>query len=318
MTARFSGTSGVNPPPLAHWKSDARLLLARIRRARRLDLRVARALGRPLPDRLYLQLGHLFYFGRWPDFEHPRTLNEHIIGYLLRCRDPLLQMAADKMRARRYIAECAGAQYLVPLLGAWRRAQDVPLESLQRPYVLKPSAASGMVLFVREGDALDAEVVRARLRRWLRVDYSRYLREWMYHDLPQTIMAERMLGGPDGALPADYKLWVIGGRVRFIHVDRGRFAHHTRNLYLPDWRPAPARLSKENHPPDPRPAQLEKMVALAERLAEPFEFLRVDCYLVDDLLFIGELTSSPGAGFERFIPESFALELGRCWRRRAS
>jgi hypothetical protein len=122
-----------------------------------------------------------------------------------------------------------------------------------------------------------------------------------------------MLG--DGReLPADYKLYVIGGQVRFIQVDRGRFGRHTRNLYDPQWRLLKERLTLPNHAPDPRPSRLEEMIDITLRLAEPFEFLRVDCYVQEDRLYIGELTNYPGAGFERFIPHRFALELGAHWR----
>jgi hypothetical protein len=288
----------------------------RVRHVRRLDLYFARALGRPLSDRLYLAIGHLLYFGNWPDFDQPRTFNEHIMAYMLRCRDPILRIAADKLRTRQYIAERVGPDYLVPLLGTWDTADEVPLESLPRPCVLKPTAASGMVLFLREGAPLDAGEIRATLRDWLRCDYSRYHREWSYSGLKQRLMAEHMLIAPDGGLPPDYKVYVIGNKVRFIQVDRGRFAHHTRNLYLPDWQPAPARLTLENHPPDPRPRRLDELIHVAERLAEPFEFLRVDCYFAGDKLYLGELTNSPGAGFEKLIPSSYAYELGRHWQPR--
>jgi hypothetical protein len=317
--AAFAATPpAAAPPGKAMWRSEVRFLWQRIRRARRPDLYLARLLGRPLPDRLYLQLGHLLYFGRWPDLEQPRTLNEHIIAYMLRCRDPLLQVAADKLRARRYIAEHAGARYLVPLLGSWQRAEEVAPELLPRPCVLKPTAASGKVIFLRRDEAIDPARLRAELQLWLDRDYSLLNREWAYRGVRQQIVAEQMLAGADGALPPDYKCWVIGGKVRLIHVDRGRFARHTRNLYLPDWRPAPARLTLDNHAPDARPRQLDEMIEVAQRLAEPFEFLRVDCYIVDGALYVGELTNSPGAGFERFIPASFAFELGAYWKRHSA
>jgi hypothetical protein len=74
-------------------------------------------------------------------------------------------------------------------------------------------------------------------------------------------------------------------------------------------------LTLDNHAPDPRPAELDAMIALALKLAAPFEFLRVDLYLCEGRLIVGELTSYPGAGFERFMPSDFALELGAHWTR---
>ena len=114
--------------------------------------------------------------------------------------------------------------------------------------------------------------------------------------------------------------WNAGGGSidRFEFGVRGavaeRFIDRTRNLYRPDWdwidvRQYPCR----NHPPDPRPKQLEELIAVAEHLAAPFEFLRVDCYLDEDSLYVGELTPSPGAGYERFEPASFSRELAGWW-----
>jgi hypothetical protein len=315
-------TLGHGPPralaqdqPARDWRSDLKLLWHRLRHPHRPDLYLARLLGRPLSDRRYLEVGHLLYFGGWPDFDNPRSLNEHIMAYMLRCRDPLLQVAADKSRARQYVAAIAGEQYLVPLHGTWRNAEDVPLESLPRPCVLKPTAASGAVIFLHENEAVNYADVRAAMRRWLRSDYSSLHREWPYHGARQMIMAERLMLQADGSIPPDYKFWVIGKKVRLIHVDRGRFERHTRNLYLPDWQPANARLTLENHLADPRPPCLEEMIEVSERLARPFEFLRVDCYLIGDRPYVGELTNSPGAGFERFIPSSFAVTLGSYWER---
>lgn len=79
-----------------------------------------------------------------------------------------------------------------------------------------------------------------------------------------------MLGDGTTA-PADHKLYVIGGQVRFIQVDRGRFGRHTRNLYDPQWRLLEARLTVPNHAPDPRPARLDELIAITHRLAEPFD-----------------------------------------------
>jgi hypothetical protein len=289
-------------------------LLRRLAGIRRPDLLVARRIGRLLPDRLYLALGHLFYFGRWPNYTHPRSLNEHIHAYMLRCRSPLLHIAADKLATREHVARVLGEQYLVPLIGAWDSAEAVPLKTLPRPCVVKTTVGSGQVWFLKPGVYTDLCELRQHLRRWLATDFSSLSREWCYRGLPNRVIAEEMLSGEDGEVPADYKCYVIGGAVRFIQVDRGRFGTHTRNLYDTDWRLLRERLTLENHPVDRRPARLQEMLDLTVRLAEPFEFLRVDWYVVGERIYIGELTNYPGAGFERFIPPSYALELGSHWR----
>jgi hypothetical protein len=295
------------------WRSFKRRLLARD--WRQVPISLARMLLRPFPDSLYLRLGYRAYFGEWPDYRNPKTFNEHVQEYMLRCRDPLLRIPADKIESRAYVAKHVGAGVLVPLIGVWDRAEDVPLSALPRPFVLKPTAASGLVHIVRTGDSVDEDELRATMRRWIRRDYSKLHREWAYQGLPRRLMAEVLLTDSKGGLPPDYKAYVIGGKVRFIQVDRGRFGHHTRNVYDAQWEPLPARWTLEKHSPDPRPDCLDRMVSIAETLAAPFEFLRVDYYLVDGQLYIGELTNYPGAGFEKFIPANYSLHIGAFWPR---
>lgn len=293
--------------------------LHRLAGLRRPDLALARRLGRPLSDRQYLALGHLAYFGRWPDYDHPRSYNEQVQAYMLRCRSPWLKLAADKLATREYVARLLGEEYLVPLIGVWDDANDVPLMTLPRPSVVKTSVGSGQLGFLRVGVYTDLVELRQNLRRWLTADFAQQSREWAYQGLRNRVFAEELLSGEDGeggedaALPADHKVYVIGARVRFIQVDRGRFGRHTRNLYDADWRLLPARLTLRRHAPDPRPPRLAEMLAHSLKLAEPFECLRVDWYAPGDRLCVGELTNYPGAGFERFIPHAFALEMGRDW-----
>ena len=271
-----------------------------------------RILGKPLPDRLYMSLAHWVYFRRWPDFEHPRTLQEHIQAYVLRTRDPALVMLADKIAVRDYITRTLGsARYNVPLLGTWSHEAEVPLATLPYPVVLKPSHLSGRVLLLsRRGDERRQ---RARMRSWLNKDHSRINREWFYAQVPRRVIAEPLLRDAHGDVPPDIKAYVIGGRVRYFQVDGGRFTRPTRNLYGPDWSLLPARTSLPRHPMEPAPAMLPSLVEFAERLAAPFEFLRVDFYVIGEQVLVGELTSSPGAGFGRYYPASFGETLASHW-----
>jgi hypothetical protein len=300
------------PVPSATAAGRLRAIAYRVAHARPW-LKLARTLARPLPDRSYLALGYLLYFGRWPNYSKPRTFSEYTHVYMLECRDPRLHIAADKAATRDYVRDTVGERYLVPCYGVWDDPNDVPITQIDQPYVLKGTVGSGMVLFVDPRGQIDPPAVRAMLRKWLQTDYSRLHREWAYRGLPRKIIAEHALLDEHGDAPPDYKAYVIGSKVRFIQVDRGRFSQHTRNLYSRDWEPLKARLTLQNHPVDAQPARLAEMVRVAEELARPFEFLRVDFYVSPEWLYVGELTNYSGAGFERFVPESFSEELGSYW-----
>jgi TupA-like ATPgrasp len=272
-----------------------------------------RLLGRPLPDALYLRFAHWLFYRRWPRFDRPRSLQEHIQAYYLLNRDPDLVMLADKIAVRRYIAAHVGAEFTVPMLGAWDCASAVPLATLPYPLVLKPSHMSGRILLLASHRPECEAARRARLREWLRRDHSRVNREWYYAHIPRRVIAEPLLLDDCGEPPPDIKAYVIGGRVRYFQVDRGRFDRPTRNLYGPDWQLLPVRTTLPRHASDPPPGPLGCMLDVAERLAARFEFLRVDFYVIGERLLVGELTSSPGAGFGRFYPQSFADSMAQYW-----
>lgn len=267
-----------------------------------------------MSDAQFLKLRYWLKFSRWPDYGAPKDFNECTHEYMLRCRDPLLKQVADKYAMRRYIADTVGSEYLIPCMGVWDTADAVPLQDLPRPFVIKATVGNDMNLFYHPDTPLQEDRVRAVLRRWLATDYSRWNREWCYQDLPRRIMVEQLLQTPEGRIPPDLKFYVVGNRVRFIQFDRDRFGNHTRNLYDTDWNLLPVRLTKQNHDPDPEPECLREAVAVAEKLARPFEFLRVDIYNVNGRIFIGELTNYSGAGFEIFMPASFGHQLARWWK----
>jgi hypothetical protein len=223
-------------------------------------------------------------------------------------------MLADKVAVRDYIARTLGSgRYNVPLLGCWDHEDAVPLATLPYPVVLKPSHLSGRVLLLARHRQSDETKLRARLRGWLRKDHSHVNREWFYSQVPRRVLAEPLLRDDRGDVPPDVKAYVIGGRVRYFQVDSGRFTRPTRNLYGPDWSLLPARTSLPRHAADPTPEALPTLVEFAERLAAPFEFLRVDFYVLHDHVLVGELTSSPGAGFGHYYPASFGETLGSYW-----
>jgi hypothetical protein len=179
-----------------HWQ--------RLRRMRPITALAHRA-AQLLSDRQYLALAHRWYFGRWPDFDAPQTFMEHVQSHMLHCRDPLLRVAADKLAMRAHVTAQIGEHYLVPSLGDWASAQDVPLLQLPRPYVIKPTAASGLLYIVRSGQALDVAGMRRQMARWLRTDYHRLHREWAYQGLKSRLIAETMLEGDDGQPVPDLK-----------------------------------------------------------------------------------------------------------------
>ncbi len=224
-----------------------------------------------------------------------------------------MPLFADKEKMKRLVADIVGGDAFTPKTH-WVGTDigSVDLSAIPRPFVVKPTHLSGYVRFFREGDSLDPESLANECRSWLNIQFGRHNREWVYRGIQPRILVEEMLG--DSPLPPDYKLWVFGAKVELIQVDVTRFDKHARALFDPLWSRLPVTISYSTPALEiPRPATLEVMISVAERLGAMFDFVRVDLYEHRGRVAVGELTFYPESGLGRISPASFDFTLGEKW-----
>lgn len=222
----------------------------------------------------------------------------------------------DKVAVRDYVAAVAGERYLVPRLGVYRRAEEVPWAALPRRFVVKASHGSGWVLAVEDKDTVDIAAITRRLNGWLARSYYDSSMEPCYIGIPPRLVVEEHLGAAGGFV-RDYKVYCFEGRPEIVHVDIDLLGDQRSAYFDVDWK----RLAiRGGHPPpdvEPeRPEKLDELLALARRLAAPFPSVRVDLYATERGVLFGELTFVDGGGFVPFQPEEAELRYGRLLPRR--
>lgn len=274
-------------------------------------------LHRFIPARLYIILKFRSAFGYWADLSHPVTFNEKLQWAKLYDHDPRYVACSDKHLVRTYVAERAGEQYLVPVLAVAADPAHIDFDALPKPYIVKSTHASGHVLVVDRASDQSAGSIRRICRRWLGINYYHLAKEWQYDAIEPKIIVEALLED-GGGMPHDYKFYCFGGFVQFIQLEIGRFGNRRRGSFDREWRPLPFLLGKprygtrcsDEEARTAKPAKLAEMIALAERLAQSFRFVRVDMYAVGEAIYVGELTFCPGSGFEPFVPSSYDKVFG--------
>ena len=116
-------------------------------------------------------------------------------------------------------------------------------------------------------------------------------------------------------IPVDYKFYVFGGVATYVQVMDERHSALRTGFFDREWRPQPFRrggsLASSSFP---RPACLDEMSRLAEKLGAELDFVRVDLYALEDRIVFGEMTLAPGAGWIPFLPRSYDFKLGEKWR----
>ncbi|MGA8210168.1 MAG: ATP-grasp fold amidoligase family protein [Nocardioidaceae bacterium] len=292
-----------------------------------------RAPVRPVPWR---ERSRLVRWWRLWQTRRPLTFNEKVRYKMLRDHRELMVTFADKAAARDHVASVVGAHVLPRLLHLFddpRRLADAPLPSA---YVVKPTHGSGVAIVVSPAAAAGARLpdrqhswgyrqVRPEFapaehlvalgESWVAQLYGQGPnREWAYGHVPRRIMVEELLVGADGAVPDDYKFFVFHGTCRYVQVDRGRFETRTQDFFTREWSHLPLNGGHPWATPRlPRPARLEEMIRLAQRLGQGTDFVRVDLYDLPERIVFGELSSFPAGGDSPFDPESYNVQFGSHW-----
>ena len=263
--------------------------------------------------------------GYWPNIQKPVSFHEKILVKKLYDRNPLLPIVSDKFRVREYVRSILGeplaSEVLIPLLFHCKTPEEIPYETTILPFVVKVNHGSGQNIFVHNLlTSIEKQKINEKLFMWLRKPHGFYYHEWAYQSIPPMIIGEPFMSNMDGSTIVDYKFFVLHGCVELIMeqlIDNKVIytCLYDRNFspLRVEYRAEKIRAIKD---PSRRPDNLEKMLAIAEKLADPFDFIRVDLYNVDGKIQFGELTNYPASGTGRFDPFSFDIALGQKWKQK--
>jgi hypothetical protein len=268
---------------------------------------------RIISDKAYLKLFYRAYQGRSLKLDNPETFNEKIQWLKLYDRNPVYTTLSDKYRVREYVAKKIGEEYLIPLLGVWKSADEIDFDSLPNQFVLKCNHDSGSATVCRDKTKLNYVKTRKKLNKALKYQYYWKSREWNYKDIKRCVVAEEYITNQNDDELTDYKYFCFEGKPAYIQVDSGRFTNHIRNFYDVDWNYIDVEYGIKNNIDhlDPKPVLHPKMLELASILSEGFPHVRVDFYISKNQIFFGEMTLHHGGGVMVVNPRKYDIEWGK-------
>ena len=268
-----------------------------------------------MPDELFLRL-------HWPrkkmgyrlDLDNPQTFNEKLQWLKLYDRKPVYTIMADKYRAREYITEHVGAEYVVPLYGVWDNVADVDFSNLPDQFVIKCNHDCGGLSICRDKAKFDFEQSKMLLRKSIIKNYYYASREWQYKNIKPVVLAEKLLDNSDGSPLVEYDFFCFNGKVKIVTCcwgDRDKGNIHYNDYYNENFE----RLEIScNYPKSDKvfekPELFDEMKNIAETLAGDRAFLRVDIYICDNKPFVGEMTFHHWGGKGLFEPKGWDKTLG--------
>ena len=268
-----------------------------------------------LDDKEYISRQFEYHIGYRPNLEKPQTFNEKMQWLKLYDRNPEYITMVDKYEAKKYIADKIGEEFIIPTLGIYNSFEEINFTKLPNQFVLKCTHDSGSVVICKNKKDLNKVEAKYILERGLKRNFYWVGREWPYKNIKPRIIVEEYL--EDGEEFIDYKFLCMRGKVKISFTCSNRFQPGGLcvNFYDREWNPLPF----ERHYPRrkkeiEKPEKYEDMVRIAENLSAGLIFVRIDFYMIENQIRVGEITFYPGNGMEEFTPAVWDYRLGEMLR----
>ena len=270
----------------------------------------------PMVKRWYIEQRYTYHLGEFPDLDNPKTFNEKIHWLNLNYQNPLITRCCDKYEMKNYVREILGSGHTAEVLQVYEKANDIDFSSLPDKFALKVNWGDGSEFSFVTSDksAEDINVLKARMSSclcpWNNLYYSHFF--WGYKNVVPKLFAEEYIEHTGTDL-TDYKVHCFNGKAEIILVceDRSAGPGMKKTFLDREWNVLECRRSGSSvNSSVKKPDVFSEMIAAAEKLAEPFPFVRADFYISEGRIIVGEMTFHPGCGFEEFYPYEWNRKLG--------
>lgn len=267
------------------------------------------------------RLKFFYKLHRWPDFEHPKDLNEKINWMKFYGDTSHWPLLADKYRVREYVKACGLEDCLVPLIGKWDTVEEIDWDALPRQFVMKCNNGSGDVVICKDKKDLDRKKTVRHFQKQLNKRYGILTGETHYSLIKPCILAEELLGASSQAGEpyslVDYKIWCFNGKPAYVvcYSKRHKSYYCEIGVYDLDWNSHPETLRYSSHyikerTETAKPKCFDQMLQIASKLSTGFPQVRVDLYEVGKHIYFSELTFTSSGGYMAHFTPSFLKELG--------
>ena len=263
----------------------------------------------------YLAAKYYDITGIKADLNVPKTFNEKMMAAMVNDSDEyclLRSRLTDKYLVRKWVAEKIGKEYLIPLLGVWSNPDEIDFEKLPSKYVLKTTNGCDCNVIADGKYAIDEDLVRFKLRRWLQINHADICFEEHYRNIIPRIIGEEYLENLDGDI-RDYKVFCFHGEPRYIMYLCDRKKGLKMAFFDLEWHRMPFVYTyPECDDYIPKPDNLDKILLLTKTLCVGFKHVRVDWYILNDgSIKFGEMTFTSCGGLAKWNPKEWDYELGK-------
>lgn len=266
-----------------------------------------------LDDEKYIRWLYKKRFGIEADLSNPKNFNEKNNWRKLHDRRDIYTEMVDKYRIKDIVLQRCGVEHTFPLLGVWDTPQDIDFEKLPDKFVLKVNHAGGVIV-CRDKKIFDKKAAIRELTRTQKDNYYARSRECPYKNVERKIIAEQYMGEN----LTDYKNYCFGGKLKYTLVWKNTSRKDGRKplasfcgSYDTDWVKTDMEVAYPSIDETiKKPDCYDQMREIVEKMSQDIPFVRVDCYIIDDIVYVGEMTFFPWGGFMKFKNEKWNWKFG--------
>ena len=265
------------------------------------------------------------YYRRKFPWKNPRTLNEKVTWMEVMTDTSKWTEYTDKYEVRKHIEELGLKDILTECYGVWDRVEDIDFDQLPDQFVLKCTHDCGSTVIIRDKSKMNKEEVLGFLGKCVSKRYGYESGEPHYTFIKPRLMAESLIEMDNtaefsSATTVDHKIRCIDGKAQYDMVCYDRSLESgsggSKTVYdlydIHTWQPMRQYLADVGvaYKDVPRPENLEKMIEIAEKIAQGFPQVRVDLYNVKGKIYFGEMTFYAFSGMNNHFTMEFQRMIG--------
>ena len=248
------------------------------------------------------------------NIDNPKTWCEKMAWLQLNDNIELRAKCADKLLVHEYVKEKLGKDICVPVIKVYNSPDNIVLGELPERFVLKCNHGYAFNIICRDKKTFELQKAKEDLQTWLNTPFGDKTLEPHYLKINRKCYAEQFLKNEGYTELIDYKFLCFEGKPTYMQILTGRHTEDFHlNYYDMDGKFVDiSRTDVRNNPTmlDTIPLHFALMKGYAKILSKDFHFVRVDFYEVDGVVYLGEMTFTPAAGFIRWTDPTIDRKFG--------
>ena len=151
------------------------------------------------------------------NLEDPQTFNEKLQWLKLNYHNEILHTCVDKYEVRKFVRDKISDDILVKNYGLYDKVEDIDFEKLPNKFIIKLTNGSSFNYICKNKNKKEIRKIKRRFKKWIKIDYYLYGREWAYKGVRNRIICEELLEPKSGNPPEDYRFFCFDGKVEAIY-----------------------------------------------------------------------------------------------------